>query len=271
MAKNDEDESGGYRAQALTRGLTVLRTMADIRTPVTLQHLHDRTGIPKPTLVRLLAILTTEGCTVRLDDRPSYGLGPTITSIAAAVAEDLRPETLARPYLQRLSTALGHTANLGVISGTDVLHLSVVLADRPIRYIVHTGSRDTPHSTGLGKAMLSQLTQAQVDALLGDGKLAAKTPQTIVSRSKLEAELKRTKRNGFAYDNQEGAAGLCCFAVPVIVDGRCVAALSISGAAGELPESASDTVVPELRATAEQIAHDSRLARALSAYNPAAG
>lgn len=262
-----EDDAGGYRAQTLTRGLTVLRTMADVREPVTLQDLHDRTGIPKPTLVRLLAILTQEGCTVRLDDRPTYSLGPTISTIAAGVTEDLRPETLARPYLQRLTTAVGHTANLGVISDNQVLHVCVVLADRPIRYIVHTGTRDLPHATGLGKALLANLPEPVTAKVLDATDLVAKTDNTITDRAALQTELAKVRKDGFAYDNQEGAMGLCCFAVPVLVDGVCVAAVSVSGPAGELPRSKHTHIVAELATTAAQIAADTRLARALQAIN----
>lgn len=269
MAIKDDDDAGGYRAQTLTRGLSVLRTMADVREPLTLQDLHDRTGIPKPTLVRLLAILTQEGCTVRLDDRPTYSLGPTVTAIAAGVTDDLRPEVLARPYLQRLTSTVGHTSNLGVISARQVLHLCVVPADRPIRYIVHTGTRDQPHATGLGKALLANLDPDLVDRILSGNPLEPKTPHTITVRSKLDTELKRVRKNGWAYDDQEGALGLCCFAYPVLVDDRCVAAVSVSGPAGELPRTMSDEIVPELETTAKQIAGDSRLARALAAITPA--
>ncbi len=268
MATNNDEEVGRYRAQTLTRGLAVLRTMADVRKPVTLQDLHNRTGIPKPTLIRLLAILTEEACTVRLDDRPTYELGPTVMAIAAGVADDLRPEELARPYLEHLSAAVGHTANLGVLSSNQVLHLCVVLANRPVRYIVHTGSRDDPHSTGLGKALLSQLDNASVRRIIGDEPLDAKTPRTITSRSKLAAELTKIRRAGYAYDDQEGALGLACFAVPLIIDNRPVAALSISGPAGELPPGRHEDIVPELSKAAAQIVGDPRLARALTAIAP---
>lgn len=269
MVSSDDEEVGKYRAQTLSRGIAVLRTMADVRKPVTLQDLHERTGIPKPTLVRLLAILTEEACTVRLDERPTYGLGPTVTAIAAGVADDLRPEELARPYLERLSAAVGHTANLGVLNGHQVLHLCVVLANRPVRYIVHTGSRDDPYSTGLGKALLAQLDGAAVQRIIGDDSLTAKTPRTITSRSKLKVELMRIRRQGYAYDDQEGALGLACFAVPIVIAGKPVAALSISGPAGELPSARHETVVPELTKIVEQIVADSVLARALIAITVA--
>lgn len=267
MAK-DPDETGGYRAQTLTRGLAVLRTMADARRPVTLQDLYGLTGIPKPTLVRLLAILTQEGCTVRLDDRPTYGLGPTVTAIAAGVTEDLRPEALARPFLERLSGILGHTANLGVLASGQVLHLCVVLADRPIRYEVRGGARDDPYSTGLGKALLGFLEKADVDKVLGGRPLVAKTPRTITSRTKLDTELRRVRKQGYAYDAEEGALGLCCFAVPITVDGRVVAAVSVSGPAGELPIDRGDVIVPELQKIADEIATEPRLSRTLATITP---
>lgn len=156
-----------------------------------------------------------------------------------------------------------------MISARQVLHLCVVAADRPIRYIVHTGTRDQPHSTGLGKALLANLDPELVDRILSENPLEPKTPHTITVRGKLDAELKKVRKNGWAYDDQEGALGLCCFAFPVLVDGRCVAAVSVSGPPGELPRTMSNEIVPELETTAKQLAGDSRLPKALVAITPA--
>ena len=268
MTTRESDESGSYRAQSLTRGLAVLRTIAEAREPLTLQTLHDRTEIPKPTLVRLLAILTQERCTVRLDDRPTYALGPTVSVLAAGVKADLDPEELARPYLEKVSARLGHTANLGVLAGTQVLHLCVVLADRPIRYIARSGSRDDAHATGLGKALLAQLSGREVSRLLPSGSLTAKTPHTITTRSRLDAELRRIREQGFAYDAEEGALGLCCFAVPLLVEARASAALSISGPAGELPPDTRDRVIPVLQEVSAEMSEDLRLIGALTYLTP---
>lgn len=268
MAEKDVEEAGGYRAQSLTRGIAVLRTIAEAREPLTLQDLFNRTGIPKPTLVRLLAILTREGCTVRLDERPTYALGPTVSLIASAVDGDLDLEELAQPHLEKVAVRLGHTANLGVLSAGKVLHLCVVLADRPIRYTARSGTRDDAHSTGLGKALLAQLSSREVGALVPAKALVQKTPHTITTRGRLDAELRAIREQGYAYDAEEGALGLCCFAVPVAVAGRATAALSVSGPSGELPAERSETVVPVLREVADQIAADPRLVNVLLAFNP---
>lgn len=263
MSSSQPASNGTYRSQSLTRGLEVLRALAAAREALTLQQLNDVTAIPKPTLVRLLAILTAEGCVVRLDDRPTYGLGPTVMEIAAGVSADMDPETVARPRMETLTLAAGHTANLGVLSGDEVLHVCVVLADRPVRYTAHSGTRDAVWCTGLGKALLAFTGSQQVARILRGRKLEARTSKTITTKAALDAELKETRRRGWSHDDEEGAEGLRCFAVPVMVDGECVGALSLSGPAAELDRSESEKFVPLLEAAAADLAADPRLARGL--------
>lgn len=241
----------------------MLRTIAAGRVPVTLQELHNRTEIPKPTLVRLLAILTREGCTVRVDDRPTYSLGPTVLEIAAGVAEDMDPETIAKPRMEQLMGTAGHTVNLGVLSGGEVLHVCVVLSDRPVRYTAHSGTKDAVWCTGLGKALLAYSAPAVVNRTLVGRKLTRRTARTITTRTELDAEVKRVRRRGWSHDDEESAEGLRCFAVPILVQGECVGALSVSGPAAELPKKSSATVIPMLTEAADELATDGRLVRGL--------
>ena len=269
MSSSQPASAGTYRSQSLTRGLQVLRVLAAAREPLTLQQLNETTSIPKPTLVRLLAILTTEGCVVRLDDRPTYGLGPTVMEIAAGVSADMDPETLARPRMEQLTLAAGHTANLGVLVGGEVLHVCVVLADRPVRYTAHSGTRDAVWCTGLGKALLAFAGPQEASRALRGQRLEARTSKTITTKRRLDAELKETRRRGWSHDDEEGAEGLRCFAVPLIVDGQCVGALSLSGPAAELDLSESETFVPLLEAAAADLAADARLTRGLRSLSGA--
>ncbi len=262
-AKERSEGMSPYRSQSLIRGLSILRVLAAARTPLTLHELHERSQIPKPTLVRLLSILTQEACTVRIDDRPTYSLGPTVVEIAAGVDDDMDPEALARPVLEALCARVGHTVNLGALSGGEVLHVSVVLADRPVRYTAHSGSRDATWCTGLGKALLAFSAPATVRATLTGRRLTRRTARTITTKAALDAELVRIRQQGFSHDDEECADGLRCFAVPIIAHGECVGAVSCSGPAAELPMTAAAGITPLLTETAELLARDGRLVRGL--------
>lgn len=258
-----EGEGGGYHAQALIRGITVLRTLAALRAPATLAELSTHTGIPKPTLVRLLAVLTQEGCLVRVDDRPTYELGPTILEIAAGASENVDLEELAKPYLEPLQAE--GTANVGVIDDGETLHVAVALANRPVRYAVTVGVRDSIACTGLGKAIAAHVDSDTRAELVKIARYEKRTPTSISTQKAYASELDRTLERGWAHDNEEGAAGLRCFAVPIMDGDDCIGAVSISGPSAELPVDAADRIVPLLQQAAIKMGRDNRIVRGLRA------
>lgn len=258
-----EGEGGGYHAQALIRGITVLRTLAALRAPATLAELSGETGIPKPTLVRLLAVLTQEGCLVRVDDRPTYELGPTILEIAAGASENVDLEELAKPYLEPLQAE--GTANVGVIDDFETLHVAVALANRPVRYAVTVGVRDSIACTGLGKAIAAHADDRARADLVKAARYESRTATSITTQKAYSAELDLTRKRGWAHDNEEGAPGLRCFAVPIFDGDDCVGAVSISGPSAELPVDAADRIVPLLQDAAAKMGQDNRLVRGLRA------
>lgn len=258
-----ETDGGGYHAQALIRGITVLRTLSALRAPATLADLSKHTGIPKPTLVRLLAVLTKEGCLVRIDDRPTYELGPTILEIAAGASENVDLEELARPYLKPLQSE--GTANVGVIDNAETLHVAVALADRPVRYAVTVGVRDSIVCTGLGKAIAAHLPDDVRNGLIKGANYEQRTAKSISSQRAFTTELEQTRTRGWAHDDEEGATGLRCFAVPIMDGDDCVGAVSVSGPSAELPLTASDRIIPKLQDAAAKMGQDNRIIRGLRA------
>jgi len=82
-------KSGNYHTHALTRGLVLLDLLAAVEPPLTLTDMHERTGLPKSTLVRLLAALTEMRFVVRVDDRPAYRLGHKVLALAEAYVSSL--------------------------------------------------------------------------------------------------------------------------------------------------------------------------------------
>jgi len=265
MARFDVESKQSYQSQSLTRGILVLRTLAARRSPMTLHELNVVNEIPKPTLVRLLAVLSEIGCVVRLDDRPTYGLGPTMVEIAAGTTLVNDPEQLARPALTALVGQIGHTANLGVVNNGQVLHVSVILADRPVRYTASAGTRDELWCTGLGKALLAQLAREAATDLIRGKRLIRRTPNTITSREALAEDLLAIRQRGWSHDDEEGAIGLRCFAVPLLVAGECVGAVSVSGPSGELAADQADQIVPLLVKTAGELTASSALVAGLRA------
>jgi len=70
------------------------------------------------------------------------------------------------------------------------------------------------YATSLGKALLAELTEAELTGLLPQS-LAPLTENTITSRDKLRDELTVVRERGYAFEHEEGTTGVACVAAVV--------------------------------------------------------
>lgn len=69
----------------------------------------------------------------------------------------------------------------------------------------------------------------EVEEILESEGMPARTPNTITAPEELREELERIRRQGYAYDLEEGMLELCCVAAPIRdLTGEVVAAISLS-------------------------------------------
>lgn len=255
--------SANYHANALARGLALLELLAAGPQPQTLNDFSDGTGLPKSTLVRLLSVLAEMDYVVRADERPSFRLGFKVQSLATAYIASLDLSVLAGGYLASLAKATGQTANLGVLDGEQVLHICVSEPNRPLRFRAAMGSRDHAYCTGLGKLLLSRLDSSKISSCTPQEPFPAFTDNTITTLDQLSRELRRAARRGYALDDNERSIGLRCVAVPVEIDGECLAAVSVSGPSGEFTSAKQEDFVELLNEVAGQLAADADFGTAL--------
>ncbi len=242
--------AANYHAHALARGLALLEILAAARRPLSLNDLSGDTGLAKSTLVRLLSVLAETGYVVRVDDRSAYRLGHKLLDLSTAYVSTLDVAASAREQLAALAEIAGHTANLGVLDRDQVLHLCVEEPDRPLRFMAMTGSRAAAHCTGLGKLLLAGLADAELGRHLPAEPYERRTDHTITGLAALTENLAAIRENGYALDDNEFSAGMRCIAVPLVVDGRWLAAISVAGPSGEFGPDQRARYLDHLNATA---------------------
>lgn len=263
-------KSTSYHAQALTRGLDILRTLArSNRKQESLADLHQATDLPKSTLVRLLTVLEQSGFVLRVDDVPNFRIGHAVMDLAEGYRRSSDIGTLASPHLKRLAAKTNQTANLGVIDEASVVHLSVEEPDRALRFRSQTGSRDALHCTSLGKMLLAGMDGERALETLLKGELDQRTANTLTLPEDVMADVARSRVRGYAIEDEESDKGVYCVAVPMIeqpVKRPWHACISLSGPVGEMKEPHRDDMVEALRQTASDMARDAELKAALAFY-----
>ncbi|MFI9201994.1 IclR family transcriptional regulator [Streptomyces sp. NPDC053048] len=239
--------SGGV--QSLERAFDLLERMADAGGEVGLSELSASSGLPLPTIHRLMRTLVACGY-VRQQPNRRYALGPRLIRLGESSARLLG--TWARPHLARLVEETGETANMALLDGDEVVYVAQVPSRHSVRMFTEVGRRVLPHTTGVGKALLAQSPDDEVRALLGRTGMPAATEKTITTPEGFLAELARVRESGFAMDDNEQEIGVRCLAVPV-PHSPTSAAISISGPAGRVTEAATERIVPLLQLVAAEL------------------
>ncbi|WP_435200056.1 IclR family transcriptional regulator [Janibacter sp. GS2] len=222
---------------------------------VTLQGLAVESGLPKPTLHRMLRQLEDAGLLVRQVDGRHYGTGARLRELAEDILLNAAQYGATHGVLRHLAESTGESCNLTALSGDEVIYLDRVETTAPLRFTLAVGSRAPVHASASGKVLLAQMTPTQRRKLLSHSPLPALTPATLTDPDDLERSLEAARTQGWAIDDEEFLPGLVCIAVPIPSDrGRSNRCLAIQAPAMRLPAAEAPKLVEPLMAAAASIA-----------------
>jgi DNA-binding IclR family transcriptional regulator len=227
LAGEEEADALSGSIGVLVKAFTVLEAMAEIAEPAPLRQIAKATSLPKGTLFRILQTLNALGYVNQIEDSGYYHLTSQISYLARnARQEDLK--MLALPGMKALHGKFNETINLGVLEGTFVYYLAVLEAQRPLSWRVPTGTRDMFYSTALGRAIAAHVNPPLRDSLVQRANLKSRTSRTVMTKADLAEILDRVRETGVAFDVEENDDGVVCIGVPMYLDGRAVASISVS-------------------------------------------
>ena len=250
--------NGSY-SQSLERGLAILSSFTTARPLLGVSELSREVGLNRSTTHRYVATLAALGYLQQDAATRKYRLGPRVVDLGFSALNSMELRQLSAPHLQQLSEETGHTVNLAVLDGTDIVYIDRVRSaqqgQQEIDLNLHVGSRLPAYCTSMGKVLLAFLPADRLDATLDRVELVRRGPNTVASRAALDAELERVRADGLAVNNEELAYGLRSIAAPVrSQSGEVVAAINIAvhRSLGSL-EALVANLGPTLRRTASEI------------------
>lgn len=238
--------------QSVERVFELLELITKEGGEVTLSQLSLSTDLPLPTIHRLLRTLVAKGYVRQMPSR-RYALGPGLIRLGEGASRQLG--SLAGPQLKELVDRLGETANMAVLDSDMVVYVAQVPSSHSMRMFTEVGRRVHAHDTGVGKAMLSQLSEAAVRKVIEKAGMPAHTDHSIRSIDELLAELKVIRERGYAIDEQEQEVGVRCFAIAV-PGAPTPTAVSVSGPVSRVDEAFAGRAVPLLREAALSISKE---------------
>jgi IclR family transcriptional regulator, pca regulon regulatory protein len=220
--------------KTIDRGLRFLDNFSVERPALTLSELSAGMALDPGTVYRFVYTFEHLGY-IRREPGGAYRLTSRVLDLARSVQTPDELHRLALPHMEALQRQVEETVSLAVRDGGDIVVLEQVESLKPVSVRRRLGDRQPAHCTAQGKVLLAYLTDELQDALLPTLDLQAFGPRTITRLSALKAELDRTRRRGYAINNDEMDAGLRAVAMPICArDGSVAAALSVDAPAGRM-------------------------------------
>lgn len=237
------------------RVLDVIELLTRERQGLTFGEVTAALGWPKSSSHALLRTMARRGYLSLDETTRQYTLG--LRTWEAGQAYNLYDNLVrqALPVMQRVVDDVDEITQLAIRDGRYNVYLAKVDCRQPMQLISSVGRRLPCYATGLGKVLLAELDDAEIDRLYPEPRLPRFTPSTISDVAQLKSVLAEVRGRGYAIDREEYTPGLRCVAVPVRGrDGATLAALSCSIPSARLDAAKFRRALGLLQSAAAEIA-----------------
>jgi IclR family pca regulon transcriptional regulator len=226
-------ETGTGTSQSLERGLAILSAFDSERPLIGVSELSRELSLSRSTAHRYIATLAQLGYLQQDPDSKRYRLGPKVLDLGFSAINSMDVREISAPHLRRLSDETGHTVNLAILDGIDVVYIERCRAAQPgqreIDLNLHVGARLPAYCTAMGKAILAFVPEDRREELIARIDFVPRGPNTITDADAFRVELARIRAAGIAVNDEELAYGLRSIAAPIQAhSGEVLAALNLA-------------------------------------------
>ncbi len=233
-------EGQGYINKSVDRALRLLDLFGDQHVALTASEASALLDTTRVTIYPTLNTLVARGYLDR-DDQGRYVLGMKLVERSGEKLAHLDVRQIAQGPLRDLARRLGANAHLATLHGNEVLYLEREEGRPTVTLREVVGRRVSPHCTALGKSLLAFLPEEDRTRIVRSLDYVQHTPNTIIDPEGFVAELDLVRKRGYALEVEEFHLGSACISAPIRrLDGRVVAAISVSMATEDLLERDPD-------------------------------
>ncbi len=242
-------------SNAVERAFSILEIVAESQNGLSNSDISRRLKVPKSSASYILRVMENRGYLIR-GDGGKYRLGLRIMSLSRQQSAHVDVREVAKPILEKfVEKSRMSEAHLAVLDNGRAVYVEKVEAENSfIKMDIWVGHRLPIHTTAIGKALVAHLPEAEVIKILELRGMEKKTRRTITDQKKFLAELEKTRKYGFALDNEENCLNVRCLAAPIFnQNGEVVAALGTSTTILQLDKSHLPKVVELVKDAAQKV------------------
>lgn len=249
-------ESGPDFIEALARGLDVITVFQPRQAVMSLTEVATAAGLARPTARRILITLTELGY-VRADER-GFALTPRVLDLGMSYVQSMGLWDVARPHMECLVAKTHESSSVAQLDGSDIVYVARIAVPKIITLAVNIGTRFPALQTSLGKVLLADMAQDEVERVLATPSRSGITACWQPDAAERDAVLREVRARGWVLTDEQLAPGIRSVAAPLRDgSGRVIAALNVTVHAAETSVARlTEEYLPLLLPTAGAISAD---------------
>jgi DNA-binding IclR family transcriptional regulator len=178
-----------------------------------LMEVSEALGLNKTTAHRVLNSLIYMGYAKQNAVNGRYEPTFKVVDIANRIMGKVDIVQIVRPYLRKLMEATGETVHFVERDGIDAVYIDKVESlSNGIQMVSRIGSRIPLYCSGVGKTMVAEMDEWEIEEIWNNSEIIRLTPYTITDHDDFKMELDEIRRRGYALDNEENETGVRCIA-----------------------------------------------------------
>lgn len=227
--------------------------MAQSKDPMGISDISKALNYNRSTVFHIAYTLTDLGILERRD-KNKFHFGTQFHVLSRAAMRRSELINTIHPYLEEINRKTRLMAFLGIRSGLRAIIVDKVDSTFDIKVMSEVGMRIPLLAGAAGKALLSQLPDAEVDDILSKNKLEKFTPCSCTNTRTYKAMIQKTRDEGISFDMEEYIEGIRAFAVPLNLNREdLVAAILAVGLKGQIKDELIDSHSEFLKGIAKKI------------------
>lgn len=243
----------GSKSGMLARAVTLLELVAVQSDGIGVRDAARRTGIDRSAVSRILAQYEEIGYIEQEQVRGLFHAGPRLFSLVAALAERDSLSRAARPFLQQLVHRFNETCYLAARLDDRLVFRAKVDCEHTIRYVIEMGKPFPLVSGASGMAILSGMTDDEVDAVLAQP-IIRTTSESFREADEVRAQITRDRALGYSYSPGRWVPNGAGISSPFVdAAGRCAGALTLSCPADRLSRLSVEEIGEAIHDAAAQM------------------
>jgi len=240
------------KVPAIDKCFAILELLAQSKEPMGISDISGKLDLNKSTVFHIVHTLVDLNVLEnQRDGKFVFGIRFYILGNMAGQRSEIIQT--AHPYLRTINERTKLSAFLGLRSDRQAILIDKADSAYGVKVSSEIGMQ-MPVLAGAGiKAMLSQLSNEEIDEILARTELKRYTPYSITDKGVYKKEILQVRKEGIAYDKEEYIEGMVAFGIPVKANGKDLqAAIWAVG----LKHQMSDSSIPELTALLKGISEE---------------